>query len=234
MAKELHRADILVIEDDENLRVAVVDNLTAEGYVTVAAATAAQALAAVGEHHFELLVLDLMLPDGDGYSLCERLRRDGLDAMILMLTARTLEEDLVRGFEVGADDYLRKPYRLRELLSRVKALLRRRGVATAGALGFAGFHLDLDARVLRDSGGHDVELTRTEFDLLALLVRHRGRTLSRHDILERVWGQGLAVDPHTVDNFVSALKKKLGWTPEARWRIESVRGIGYRMDVDEG
>jgi len=116
---------VLVVEDDENLRLALTDNLTEEGYQVHSVAGAAAAIAAARENEFAVVVLDIMLPDGDGYSVCRRLREMGCTASVLMLTARTLEDDLVRGFESGADDYLAKPYRLRELLARVGALLRR-------------------------------------------------------------------------------------------------------------
>lgn len=225
--------DILIVEDDESLRLVLQDNLEEEGFRVVAVATAAEARQAAARHRFELLILDIMLPDQDGYSLCEQLRADGLDARVLMLTARSLEDDLVRGFDAGADDYLRKPYRLRELLARVRALLRRRASPAVGTLEFAGYRLDLDARIVTAPGGAEVPLTRTEFDLLSLLVRRRGRALTRNDILDEVWGPGLVVDPRTVDNFISSLKRKLGWHRRAGFRIHTVRGVGYRLEVDE-
>ncbi|MFH2010523.1 MAG: response regulator transcription factor [bacterium] len=223
--------DILIVEDDENLRLALQDNLEAEGYRTTAAATGEEALAAVDGRRFELLILDIMLPGIDGYSLCEKLRAAGVDAAILMLTARTLEDDLVRGFEAGADDYLPKPYRLRELLARVRALLRRRAARPAGTLAFSGFTVDLTARTVHDAAGNPLELTRTEFDLLSLLLRRQGQALSRNDILDEVWGRDLIVDPRTVDNFISSLKKKLRWTRRSTFRIDTVRGVGYRLEM---
>ena len=223
--------DILIVEDDENLRLALQDNLEAEGYRTAAVATGEEALAATGDRRFELLILDIMLPGIDGYSLCEQLRANHVDAAILMLTARTLEDDLVRGFEAGADDYLAKPYRLRELLARVRALIRRRAARPAGTLEFSGFTVDLTARTVQDSAGKPVELTRTEFDLLSLLLRRQGQALSRNDILDEVWGRDLVVDPRTVDNFISSLKKKLRWTRRSTFRIDTIRGVGYRMET---
>ncbi|MCC6525038.1 MAG: response regulator transcription factor [Polyangiaceae bacterium] len=231
---EPDQAAILVVEDDENLRVGLEDNLVDEGYEVRAAASLAAAEALLTERRFDLAILDIMLPDGDGYELCRRLRARGLTLPVLMLTARTLEQDVVQGFDAGADDYLAKPYRLRELLARVRALLRRRAAPEPAApeapLGFAGFVLDPVARLCRGPGGARVELTRTEFDLLACLVRHRGRALRREELLAEAWE--VVVEPRTVDNFVSSLRKKLGWDERSPFRIAAVRGIGYRLEVD--
>ncbi|MCB9525776.1 MAG: response regulator transcription factor [Myxococcales bacterium] len=222
-------ARILIVEDDENLRLVLQDNLEDEGYQVIAAGTAAEARAALAGEPFDLLVLDIMLPDGDGYSLCRDYRAGGGAAGVLMLTARTLEDDLVRGFEVGADDYLAKPYRLRELLARVAALLRRAGAGPRVLADRLGrFTLDRTGRrVLADAG--EVHLTRTEFDLLVFLLDRPGVALDRDAILDGVWGTDVVVDTRTVDNFVHNLKKKLGWSPADPWAIETVRGVGYRM-----
>ena len=231
---ELTRARILVVEDDENLRLALVDNLEDEGYDVASAADGGSAQAAWSARTFDLIILDIMLPDIDGYQLCRQLRAQGDQALVLMLTARSLENDLVEGFDAGADDYIAKPYRLRELLARVRALLRRRagGAIVGDVHRFAGFTLDLDARTLVDPHQRPVDLTRTELDLLTCFVRNRGRALSRDEILDQVWGRDVIVDTRTVDNFVSSLKRKLGWSPDAGFRVQTVRGVGYRMEID--
>jgi DNA-binding response OmpR family regulator len=149
-----------------------------------------------------------------------------------MLTARTLEDGVVRGFEAGAQDYLGKPYRLRELLARVGALVRRGGGVPVQVLRFAGYRMDLDRRKVETPEGKTVELTRTEFDLLAFFVRERERVLRRDEILDAVWGRDVVVDPHTVDNFVSSLKRKLGWNSASRFALQTVRGVGYRMEIE--
>jgi DNA-binding response OmpR family regulator len=226
------RPSILIVEDDANLRVGLRDNLQDEGYDVAAASHAREAEALLRERNFDLLILDVMLPGEDGYSLCRRLRSSGVKSMVMMLTARTLEDDIVRGFEAGAQDYLTKPYRLRELLARVRALVRRAGTPPPQLLGFAGFTLDLGKRALSRSDGNLVELTRTEFDLLTYLVRNRDRALTRQEILDTVWGQDVVVDPRTVDNFVSNLKKKLGWTSTSGFTIHTIRGVGYRMEIE--
>jgi DNA-binding response OmpR family regulator len=227
---------ILVVEDDENLGLALVDNLESEGFrVELApsgeAARAALAQGSLAQGSFDLIILDIMLPDTDGYTLCRELRDQGNGARVLMLTARTLEEDVVRGFEAGADDYVAKPYRLAELLARVSALLRR-GVQTARTLRFGVYALDLDGRKITDAAGELVDLTRKEFDLLAYLLENRDRALPRQQILDDVWGADVIVDARTIDNFVSSLKKKLDWRPDAGYRIETVRGVGYRFELD--
>lgn len=224
---------LLLVEDDTNLRLALRDNLENQGGYAVEEATCVrEAREHLGRRDFQLILLDVMLPDGDGYTLCRALREEGVTTPVLMLTARTLEDDVVRGFESGAQDYLGKPYRLRELLARVGALVRRSGAAPVKGLRFAGYRLDLDRRKVETPAGAAVELTRTEFDLLAFLVRERERVLRRDEILDAVWGRDVVVDPHTVDNFVSSLKKKLGWNSASRFAIQTVRGVGYRMEVE--
>ncbi|NVJ21541.1 MULTISPECIES: response regulator transcription factor [Myxococcus] len=225
---------ILLVEDDPNLRLALRDSLEHQGgYAVEEAATVREAREHLARRAFQLLLLDVMLPDGDGYTLCRTLREEGVTSPVLMLTARTLEDDVVRGFEAGAQDYLGKPYRLRELLARVGALVRRAGGgAPAKQVRFGGYRMDLDRRKVETPEGTNVELTRTEFDLLAFLVRERERVLRRDDILDAVWGRDVVVDPHTVDNFVSSLKKKLGWNSASRFAIQTVRGVGYRMEIE--
>lgn len=223
---------ILIVEDDPNLRVGLQDNLQDEGYDVAAAASASEADALLRTRSFDLLLLDVMLPGEDGYSLCRRLRAAGLQSMVMMLTARTLEDDIVRGFEAGAQDYLTKPYRLRELLARVRALMRRAGTAPPQVMTFASFSLDLGRRLLSRADGDTIELTRTEFELLAYLVRHRDRALTRGEILDAVWGKDVVVDPRTVDNFVSNIKKKLGWASTSGFTIHTIRGVGYRMEIE--
>ncbi|WNG17887.1 response regulator transcription factor [Cystobacter fuscus] len=229
-----HSPALLIVEDDLNLRLALRDNLENQGgYGVEEATTVAEARAHLARRTFQLVLLDVMLPDGDGYTLCRTLRQEGVTTPVMMLTARTLEDDVVRGFEAGAQDYLGKPYRLRELLARVGALVRRGGgAAPARVLRFAGYQMDLDRRKVETPEGTQVELTRTEFDLLAFFVRERERVLRRDEILDAVWGREVVVDPHTVDNFVSSLKRKLGWNSRSRFFLQTVRGVGYRLELE--
>ncbi len=228
---------ILIVEDDENLRMALEDNLVDEGYDVSCAVNGAQAWKVLMAGPIDLVILDIMLPDTDGYAICRRIREKELPLRVLMLTARSLESDLVEGFDAGADDYLSKPYRLRELLARLTALLRRpvtpeQVESHPTRLGFGRYTIDLEARDLRDEQGHEMSLTRTEFDLLACLLKSAGKALRREDILAEAWDPEVVVDPRTVDNFVSSLKKKLGWQKTDGYRINTVRGVGYRMEVD--
>jgi DNA-binding response OmpR family regulator len=216
---------VLIVEDDANLRLALEDNLRDEGYQVEVAATVKAAREALARTTPDVVVLDVMLPDGDGYTLCRELRQQGLPARILMLTARTLEDDLVKGFEAGADDYLAKPYRLRELLARVAALSRRAPAAAATVHRLGPFAVDEATRTVRGPSG-DVDLTRTEFDLLVCLAQAGDRVLSRDEILDAVWGADVVVDSHTVDNFVSSLKRKL---QGPGFELKTVRGVGFRL-----
>ncbi len=231
---------ILVVEDDENLRLPLVDNLEDEGFEVAHASTGEIAIELARTKTFDVIVLDIMLPGISGYEVCKALRAQGSSAGVLMLTARSLEDDVVTGFDAGADDYLTKPYRLRELLARVRALLRRRGggateVTTKTSettFDLDGVLIDRSARTVLDTQGKPVDLTRTEFDLLVFMVAHRGEAMAREVILDKVWGN-VRVDPRTVDNFVSNLKKKLGWTKDRKFAFRAVRGVGYRLEFDE-
>ncbi|MBL4686896.1 MAG: response regulator transcription factor [Nannocystaceae bacterium] len=239
MSETTHDADdpqdrILVVEDDDNLRLPLTDVLEEEGFVVDAAATGEEGLTLAAKRPPDVVILDIMLPGIDGYAVCKQLRATGCSAGILMLTARTLEDDVVRGFDAGADDYLAKPYRLRELLARVGSLLRRHAGTTASdpTLKLGRWTVNREARTVSDASGHEVEMTRTEFDLLVFLADRPGKALPRTHILERVWGQDIAVDPRTVDNFVSSLKRKLAWTKGCGFSIRAVRGVGYRFERD--
>ena len=220
---------MLIVEDDVNIRLALAENLVDEGYGVTACPDGKSALAALSEMDHALVLLDIMLPDIDGYSLCERIRSDHPDIRIILLTARTLEDDIVRGFDAGANDYVTKPYRLRELFARVGAQLRDRDSGYEAAPD-TGFTVDRAAR--RVTCGDDfIELTKTEFDLLVFLVDHAGEALPRATILSRVWGENVVVEPRTVDNFMSSLKRKVLDRPESRCSVVTVRGVGYRFEV---
>jgi DNA-binding response OmpR family regulator len=222
-------SSVLIVEDDDNLRLTLHDNLEREGHAVKSVATVADTWRALEAGAFEVVVLDLMLPDGDGYAVCKRLREQRLPVRVLMLTARSLEEDLVRGFDAGADDYVAKPYRLKELLARVSALARRTTAERQSSKvhRFGPFTLKVQTRTVTSDAG-PIELTRKEFDLLLLLLESGGRVLTRDEILDAVWGD-VVVDLHTVDNFVSNLKKKLKVKKgKAGFELKTVRGVGFR------
>ncbi|MFT3712871.1 MAG: response regulator transcription factor [Archangium sp.] len=214
---------VLVVEDDSTLRLALADNLEDEKYEVATAATLAEARKSLASKTPDVIVLDLMLPDGDGTSLCRELRKAKTTARIIMLTARTLEDDLVKGFDAGADDYLGKPYRLRELLARIGALARRNATAAGGDTKHTVGEWTVDeASRTVTSGKTSVELTRKEFDLLLFLIKSGDAVATRDAILDALWGD-VVVDTHTVDNFISSLKKKL------KLDVKTVRGVGFRL-----
>lgn len=230
-------AKVLVVEDDDNLRLAVSDNLEDEGYDVMSTRTAAKADDYVNRYPFDLIVLDIMLPDGDGFTLCKQWRERGVHAMILMLTARDQEDDMINGFNAGADDYIVKPYQLRVFLSRVAALLRRVNRTThAGEERLdelPGFQINKTARTVTDTSGDLVDLTKIEYDLLLYLLQNKNCALTYDDILESVWGENVVVVQGAIRNTVSSLRKKLQAAKQNQWRIVTLRGIGYRFELDD-
>ena len=226
---------ILIVDDEPDLVRLLEYNLKQAGFETETATTGEGALATARARRPAAIVLDLMLPDLSGTEVCRQLRRDpALKATpIIMLTAKTEEVDRVVGFELGADDYLTKPFSVRELVLRIKAILRRGTPATdalpaSSTLG----PLEIDSVAHRAYvGGHEVLLTALEFKLLATLMNRVGRVQSREQLLSDVWGITAEIETRTVDTHVKRLREKLG---EARDFIETVRGIGYRMKSAQG
>lgn len=227
---------ILVVEDDLTLLETLEYNLSGEGYQVVTAADGLTALEIARQEQPDLIVLDLMLPRLDGFEVCRILRRE-TNVPILMLTARTEEVDRVVGLEVGADDYLTKPFSMRELLARVKALLRRvrlireemagaQGVSATEQLAFDDLVIDLDRREVLVRG-EALHLKPKEFDLLVFLARHTGMALSRDLLLERVWGWDYGGGSRTVDVHVRWLREKIEADPANPEHIVTVRGVGY-------
>ena len=227
---------LLVVEDDVILLETLEYNLTAEGYRVLTATDGLAALEAAREEKPDLVVLDVMLPGLDGFEVCRILRRE-TSVPILMLTARDSETDRVVGLEVGADDYLTKPFSMRELLARVKALLRRVRLdrealsqesipSVVDRLVFGDLTIDLDRHeALLD--GVSLHLKPREFELLLFLARHKGMALSRDLILERVWGWDYGGGTRTVDVHIRWLREKIEPTPADPQRIATVRGVGY-------
>lgn len=217
-------ARVLLAEDDRGVRESLERALRFEGFEVVTAADGRRALDLARSDNVDVLVLDVMMPEFDGLEVTRRLRASGSRLPILMLTARTEVSDRVAGLEAGADDYLTKPFALDELLARIRALLRRSGVTGhRGILQVADLVLDPAARrVTRD--GRAVELTKTEFDLLELLMLNEGVVLSRDVIYERVWGLDSETSSNSIDVYVGYLRRKLGDEPRL---IHTVRGVGY-------
>ena len=229
---------LLVVEDESHLAAGLKLNFTLEGFAVDVAETAHEAgQYLVRPHAYAAIVLDIMLPDIDGFQLCEQLRESGNFTPVIMLTARSAPDDRVRGLEAGADDYLVKPFDLSELLARVRSLLRRRSWETAGSSGartapphltFGRVRVDFDShRVTVDD--RPLTLTRLELDLLSYFASHPNRVLSREELLEKVWQLRDYPNTRTVDNFVLRLRKHFEPDPSVPVHFLSVRGSGYRF-----
>ena len=227
-------ARILVVEDEPALVETISYSLSREGYEVRAERDGIAGLQAAQADLPDLVILDLMLPGMDGLDVCRQLRRTST-VSILMLTARNDEVDKVVGLEMGADDYVTKPFSMRELIARVKALLRRnapsQSLPVQSPLKFGPFALDSSRHEIRRDGTPLV-LTPLEYSLLEFLLRNHGATFSRETLLEKVWGYDYAGDSRTVDVHVRSLREKIEDTPGAPRRILTVRGVGYRLDLD--
>jgi DNA-binding response OmpR family regulator len=222
---------ILIIEDDPVLLRGLRDNLEASGYQVRTAKDGQQGLEALLNEAPDLVLLDLMLPKLDGYEICRRARERRLTLPIIMLTARGQEDDIVRGLELGADDYVTKPFSIRELLARVSAFLRRQGSEPA-AYEFGDCRLDMSAHKLFRNG-REIDLTAKEFRLLEFFLQRRSRALTRDTILDGVWGQGVFVTDRSVDRCVTTLRSKLEPDPRNPRFIRTIRDIGYRFEAEE-
>jgi two-component system alkaline phosphatase synthesis response regulator PhoP len=222
---------ILIVDDEPEIVRGLQDNLAYEGYETVTATDGADALRAVASETPDLVLLDIMMPRVSGWDVCRELRRRGIDVPIIMLTARGEEVDRVLGLELGADDYVTKPFSLRELLARVRAVLRRPGPRQKfDEVVFGDVRLERRARRVVKAG-HDLHMTRKEFDLLVYLVEHRGQVVTRERLLDEVWGYERFPTTRTVDTHVLRLRRKLETDPDhPRW-IQTVHAQGYRFAV---
>jgi DNA-binding response OmpR family regulator len=221
---------VLVVDDEPTLVAALRYNLERDGFQVLEAGDGESALHLARSQSPDLVILDVLLPGLDGFEVCRRLRRESA-VPIIMLTAKGEEMDRVVGLELGADDYVPKPFSMRELLARVRALLRRAEGATAQATSIVSGDLRLDLRrrqVFRNEV--PLPLKPKEFDLLAFFMRHRGRAFSREELLEQVWGYDYAGDSRTVDVHVRWLREKIEETPGKPTRIITVRGLGYRFE----
>ena len=226
---------ILVVEDNDNLAFGLSTSLELEGHEVAVAADGAAGLRAVRERRPDLVILDLMLPEMDGYRVLKSIREEGIDAPVLILTARGAEADKVLGFRLGADDYVTKPFGLLELLARVAALLRRGGRAAApdagpapGRIAFGEIEVSPASRTVRRAGA-EVPLTPKELDLLLALIRRNGRVAGRLELLAEVWGHRAAVMTRTVDMHVAQLRRKLEESPADPRHIVTVWKAGYRL-----
>ena len=221
---------ILIIEDDATMLRGLKDNFEYKGYCVKTATNGQDGYEAALLEKPDLIVLDIMLPKINGYELCRILRKEGLTTPIIMLTAKGQETDIILGLNIGADDYITKPFSMRELLARANAFLRRHREEDPKKLTFGEFELDLDSRRLAKSGA-EIVLTPREFDLLAFLAKNAGRALTRDEILRAVWGYSIIVTARSVDRCITTLRNKIEPDPQKPTLINTVRRLGYRFEL---
>jgi len=230
---------ILIVEDDPVLLRVVSDNFAARGYHVETAVDGERGLDKARRLRLDLAILDVMLPRINGYEICRYLRQEGRPLPIIFVTAKGEESDVLLGLGLGADDYIRKPFGIRELLARSEAVLRRVELRTGkgeqrgdepGEIRFGKFVLDRRSRSLRTTGGDRVDLSPKEYGLLEYFCNHPGRALSRDDIMDEVWGYEARVTSRSIDRFVTTLRKKIETDPLAQ-HIETIREFGYRFCV---
>jgi two-component system alkaline phosphatase synthesis response regulator PhoP len=222
---------ILIIEDNASQLRGLKDNFEAQGYRVLTATDGERGLDEAVRAKPDLIVLDLMLPKVNGYEICRHLRREKFEAPIIMLTARSEEADLLLGLHIGADDYVTKPYRIRELLARVEALLRRSRVGAPEVYRFGDCEFDSAARRLLRAG-EAVKLSPKEYELLHYLLGKAGRALSRDQILNDVWGYDCIVTPRSIDRFITGLRQKIETDPHNPRLIQTVREFGYQFVLE--
>jgi two-component system alkaline phosphatase synthesis response regulator PhoP len=228
-------ARILVVDDEAHLAEGIRENLEAEGYRAEVAHDGGAGLERLRAQPFDLVVLDVMMPNMDGLEFCEQIRRDGLQTPVLFLTVKGSAEDRVRGFEAGGDDYLAKPFHLKELLLRVAAILRRSSwyrSSASLALAFSGNRIDFQTYEARAWDGSEHSLTHKEAMILRVLADRPGHIVTREELLDRVWGYEVFPSTRTIDNFIVRLRKRFERNPEAPVHFHTVRGVGYRFTAE--
>jgi two-component system response regulator RegX3 len=229
------RPKVLFVEDEASISGPFSKALAREGFEPVVAATAARALELADQIEPDIVLLDLTLPDGDGRDVCRALRRRS-NVPIVMLTARGTETDRIVGLELGADDYVVKPFSGAEVIARIRAVLRRTGrderQAAPEPITVGGLHVDLGARRAR-LDGEELQLSRKEFDLLAELVTHAGHVVTREDLMSRVWDENWFGSTKTLDVHIRWLRQKLGDAPESSRYVHTVRGVGFRFTAPD-
>jgi len=223
-------AKILIIEDDASILLPLEDNLKLEGYEVSSATDGSEGLAMAREGHYDLIILDIMLPQLNGLEVCRQLRQDKNMTPVLMLTAKSQEVDKVLGLELGADDYVTKPFSPRELLARLKAILRRTRQIQEGIDFYRFGDVEVDFKKYEaKKDGEPLDLTALEFALLHLLIANNGQVVHRDRILDEVWGEGVYIEPRTIDKHISLLRKKVEDDPQDPRFIVGVRSVGYKF-----
>jgi two-component system alkaline phosphatase synthesis response regulator PhoP len=220
---------ILIVEDEPDIAFGLEEDFTRHGYEVETVSDGETALQRIAEKTWDLILLDVMLPGRDGFEICEELRRSSITTPIIMLTAKAHEAEKVLGLDLGADDYVTKPFSPRELRSRIKAVLRRTSEEVPGPYRFGDCEVDFDRGEVRRKGV-PIEISAQEFRLLSAFVRSPGRVLSRDQLIDAAWGQDTYVTDRVVDTHVWNLRKKIEPVPSEPRYIRSVRGMGYRFE----
>jgi DNA-binding response OmpR family regulator len=226
---------ILIIEDEPAMQLGLKDNLVIEGYEVATESDGEAGLNRLKKDNFDLILLDVMLPKISGFDICKAARAAGIVTPIILLTARGEEIDIVLGLELGADDYITKPFSVRELLARVKAMLRRNKPAKDEAgntfVTFGRLQVDFTGFYAKSEDNQEVKLSHKEFEILLFLHKNRNKVISRYDLLEKVWGYEEQITTRTVDNFIARLRQKIELNHNQPRIILTVHGSGYKMVI---
>ena len=226
---------ILIVEDEEAIREGLIDVLVFHGYTVDSAATGPAGLDKARSGKFDLVLLDIMLPGMDGYEICDRIRKEDRDLAIIMLTAKTSDEEIIEGLKSGADDYVSKPFSIQQLVLRIEAVLRRSQTGIEQARSIQLGALVIDTENLSATGGdEEITFTRREIDVLSYLAQNHDRPVSRDELLLKVWGyaRNLDIETRTVDIHIAKLRRKIEVNPKEPVSLVTVRGAGYRLLVD--
>lgn len=228
---------VLLVEDEENLREAVKMNLEMDGYEVEVADTGSKALKKVADRRFNLIVLDVMLPEMDGFTVCQNIRLSDSDVPILFLTAKDTSKDKIDGLKLGADDYMTKPFNLEELLLRIKVLVRhsvkgKKEEMQLKTFHFAGNEVNFVTYIAKSANGSEQELTRRQMALFKLLVEHKDSVVSRNQILQYVWGYDVYPSTRSIDNYIVTFRKYFEKDPGDPLHFHSIRGIGYKFTAE--
>jgi len=225
------KSSVLIIEDDPSILFGLRDNFELAGYEVISAVEGLMGLELARAKRPDLILLDIMLPGLNGFEICQELREDGFEMPIIMLTALGQEEDVIKGLNLGADDYVTKPFSIQELMARSANFLKRYKKDAADVISFGDFKFDRGARELRRGGGEIVDLTPKEISLLDYLISKAGRALTRDQILNAVWGSDLVVTSRSVDRCVTSLRGKIETAPAQPLFLKTVQKVGYRWEA---
>jgi two-component system alkaline phosphatase synthesis response regulator PhoP len=230
----MNQKQILLVEDEDHLLKIIRLNLELEGYSVTSAVTGIEALKEFRKNNFDIILLDVMLPEMNGFDVCEEIRKENKEVPVLFLTAKGTSEDKIRGLKLGADDYLTKPFNLEELLLRVSILMKRSGnVKSASAIPdifkFGPNEINFITYEIKGANGERTEITKREIALLKLLIERKGEVVSREEILDKIWGTDVYPSSRTIDNYILAFRKYFEKNQREPEHFHSVRGVGYKF-----